>query len=106
MEKWQWIYLVVKKMDNNTTGESIIGTLLGIVGYFASTIFDGLKVLYIPVDYLPSLGEALHSVIVASLCALAGFVTTKISHYVFVKIKRVYTDLIYKNKSDEKGNIL
>jgi len=70
------------------TNEDIVGVISGIIGYWISKTFTALNVmLFAPMDFMPSISETLHSIIVAILCAIVGFITTRLCHFIFGLIK-------------------
>lgn len=73
-------------MSNHNVSEDIIGIVSGIIGYCLSKLSFGIK-LFIIADFLPEIHAIISSVITAFVCAVAGFIATRICHFIWVKIK-------------------
>jgi hypothetical protein len=67
----------------------IIGIVSGFCGYIFSKI-GLIKPAFLLSGLLSSWIELFHSLSTAVLCAIAGFITTRLCSYIWIKIKKRY----------------
>lgn len=73
-------------MSNDTASEDIVGIVAGTIGYVLSKFSLGIKLVALS-GFLPEIHAVIASIITAMLCAMVGFVTTRICHSIFKRFK-------------------
>ncbi|MCU0385519.1 MAG: hypothetical protein MUE38_05795 [Flavihumibacter sp.] len=85
-------------MKIQTTIQDLVGITAGVIGYKLSE----LKLVVLDaIPSIPTSTEFLHSCIMASFCAVVGFVTTKICAWIYKKVRRAITEF-YKEHETER----
>ncbi len=78
-------------MSKAKTIEDFVGLATGAIGGLVAKYKYAAGIKFIMVStYFPSIHDLVTPVTGAVLCAIAGFVTTRVCHYVWTEIKKAW----------------